>query len=639
MGFYGDNLVINNSSKPFNPYNVIAFDTESKRYVKGKKYNYNIADYITDEKLEFFNYDLFDGSNHYYSEDVDKFKKDVKFLLNKHKRITIFAHNLIHDLRTVRILKDIISDNFLGLEKHNLLLDKVIYLKFTAKYNRHIILNFIDSMNYFHTKVENLAEMLGMSKTNVEEYNYEPEEWNKTLEIDGEERVKTDTEILYYAIKYFLDMNYTLGISIASTSFNELKKTLDVKISMPKSFLDVSLDIYRGGINMPYVLIQDKYAYSIDINSLYPTVMKKNLYSYKFKGRLTDYRWLEDNIKNDSYNYFMKVKYYTNDKYNHSPVFTKYDNLLIPFLSAEAWITGREYLYLIYNNFNVMVEEVYEYFNKDLFSNFVDKFYNKRLNAKTEYEKYFYKIILNSAYGKFGQHKAISEIIPFDEIENPMIYEIVKDYTGSRILIDDVFYNIYDEFVSITKEIEPKYNPLIAGEVTANARLINYDYSNLIGFKNLFYTDTDSFTTDRKIDNFVGNELGQVKIEKEGRFTIYGSKDYTYYGKCNKKTCEICDGGKTNGLHYVIKGVNTIPNGSYYKNNKWSKLKFAVADDVYVSGKVQALKRLNKKMFYENGGIGREWYNYKEYNLYKAKEADAPVIKQIDFSRIGDIDE
>jgi hypothetical protein len=622
MTFLDENLVINSSYRNFNLYNIITFDTESIRITVDEE----------NERLEFYNYDIYDGEEHYYSEDIDDFIKDLKFLIKKYNRITLFAHNIIHDLRTLRILKDVIKDEFIGLTNSSKLLDKIIYLKFQGKHSRHIILQFIDSYNYFNTKVEMLGKMVGFNKVNVEEYNYDAEDWNKTLKIDGEERVKADTEILYLALKYFIDMNYAFSMSIAGTSFNELKKTLPCSITIPKLFIPITLDLYRGSAVMPYKLVHKKPLKVIDINSLYPWAMKKHLYSVKLKGHITDYRWLEDDIKNNNYNYIIKCKYYSNNEDNFSPIYSKFDNLLIPFLENNLWITGREYLYLIYNNFNVMIEDVFAFHNADIFSSFVDKFYNKRLAATNEYEKYFYKIVLNSAYGKFGQHKSFSEVIPFDEINNPIIKEIILDYQGSRVLIDDTFYNIYDEFVTIIKEAEPKFNPLIAAEITANARLINYDYSKLIGFNNLYYTDTDSFFTDNDMSNFIGNELGQVKIEKAGIFNIYGSKDYSYYGYCDKKSCKICNGGTTKGEHYVIKGVNTIPEGNTYVNSHWSKLRFNTSDDVYIHKVVQHLKRINKKMYYTDGGIGREWFNSKEYKLYMSKDnVKESIVKSIEY--------
>lgn len=615
--YYDDELIITNSFKNFNFNKLIAFDTES--------YRHYLDDTNNDEILEFFNFDIYDGQTHYYSENIDDFELVILELLKKYKKITIFAHNIIHDLRTLRVLKDMLNNKYLTLVNKTRLADKVIYFKYTD-YNRYYTLEYLDSFNFFNTNVETLGELINYPKLNVENYNVEPDEWNKLLKIEGEKRVKIDTEILYYAIENFIQTDFSYGVSIASTSFKEFKKTLKVDISFPKTLIDIALDIYRGGNVMPYRLAKDVFLYGYDINSLYPKAMKDNLYSIRFRGRLKNKYYLEDDIKNNAYNYILKVDYFNNNEYSFNPVLTKHDNVLMPFRNNTQWINGKEYLYLLNNGYSVNVIDGYEFFNANIFTEFVDKFYKKRLEAKTEYESYFYKIILNSCYGKFGQHKAVSRITTFKDIKDLMLKEILMDYKGCRIQVDDIYYNIYDEFISVVEELEPKYNPLIASEVTTNARLINYDYSKLIGFDNMYYTDTDSFFTPVKIDSFIGNELGQIKIEKQGIFSIYAPKDYTFYGKCNKKKCKICQDGA--GLHYTIKGVNSTPDGNQYISRKWTKLKYGISDDVFIFSKVQYLRRVNKKMFYTNG-IGRNWKDIKEYNSYAHKEDNLAVLPEI----------
>ena len=220
---------------------------------------------------------------------------------------------------------------------------------------------------------------------------------------------------------------------------------------------------------------------------------------------------------------------------------------------------------------------------------------------------------MNSLYGKFGQNKGHSELILIDDIENKMIKEVIKESDSEKIIINGKTYSIYDNFVSVRTDNEVKYNPLIASEITANARLLNFTYSKIIGFNNLYYTDTDSFFTDKKLDSFIGKELGQMKLEREGIFTIHAPKDYEFYGKCNKKDCKICK--DEDGLHYTIKGVNTDVYGNTYVSRKWSGLKYKINNNMYIEEKTQYLNRINKKMKYIKG-IGYEWNDYNEYNKH-----------------------
>ena len=86
--YFEDNYIISTSPKQFNPYNIIAFDTESYRY---KRENGEIQ--------KFYNIDFYDGVNHYYSESLNDVNKIIKEIQQKYKKITLFAHNIPYDLR------------------------------------------------------------------------------------------------------------------------------------------------------------------------------------------------------------------------------------------------------------------------------------------------------------------------------------------------------------------------------------------------------------------------------------------------------------------------------------------------------------------------------------------------------------
>ena len=592
-------LIINKKAHLFNPYKIITFDTEAKRY----KTNYG-------EKHIFFNLDLFDGKEHYYTENKNEIIDLFYLLIKKYKRLSFFAHNITYDIRILDLLIKLLNDKFIDYFNKIRVLDKVFYVKFTSR-KRDYVINFIDSMNYFKTSLSRLSNNYGVKKVNEDEYKLEPKEWNKQLLIDGKERVMKDTEILYTVLESFFNMPFKFGITLASTSFNTYKiNFIPTKISFPISLSKYALESYKGGIVLPYKLTRNKYLRDYDINSLYPKVMRDNLYSYKFKKELNNFKYIYDDIKNKSYNYLVYCSW---SGKGYSPVYVKYDNQLIPFLNASGWITGNELLALYENDFNIMLYKIYEFYNTDLFSNFIETYYDLRKNTTKEYERDFYKLIMNSLYGKFGQNKGHSELILIDDIENKMIKEVIKESDSEKIIINGKTYSIYDNFVSVRTDNEVKYNPLIASEITANARLLNFTYSKIIGFNNLYYTDTDSFFTDKKLDSFIGKELGQMKLEREGIFTIHAPKDYEFYGKCNKKDCKICK--DEDGLHYTIKGVNTDVYGNTYVSRKWSGLKYKINNNMYIEEKTQYLNRINKKMKYIKG-IGYEWNDYNEYNKH-----------------------
>jgi len=615
-------IKITPKSRKFNFFKIITFDSESYRYDKG-----------TYELQKFFNADFYDGEEHYYTENIDDIIKIIMLFKKKFKKFTLFAHNIKYDIRIMHLLDYLASNMFLNIPYVLRMLDSNIYVKF-ASFNNAYVIQFSDSMNYFRTSLSKLGKMFNMTKEDEEEYNLNYLDWNKQLLVTGKSRVQKDTEILWHVLDKFSKMPFVHGITLASTSMNTFRRQyLKRTIYFPEEYISIALQSYHGGIVLPYKLSHNTKLYSYDINSLYPYVMKNNPYSVNFRGNRLDTKWIYDDIKNNTYNYLCKVKY-TGEGY--SPVFDYHDNSLIPFLENEQWITGKELLALYENNFSILIEELLEFENDYIFKDFVDDMYKKRMSATTEYEKEFYKIILNSLYGKMAQHKKHSEFMKIEDIQDEMIkYTLMNDNDTEHFYINGEIYNKYGMYVTHSKEGTVRYNPLIASEVTANARLINYEYTKIFGFDNVHYTDTDSFFTSVRKELLEGTELGKLKIEKEGLFTIYAPKDYEYYGKCNKKSCKICNGGKTNGIHYTLKGVRNpeLVEGHNYINYKWSGLKHKENEDVIIEQVFQSLNRINKKMYYVNG-IGREWLNKKEYNKHTAKNVKSNQF-QIDFNNYG----
>ena len=601
MSILTDLIISPLKSQRFKLHNLVTFDTETLRY-----------DIDNGEFQKFFNFDAYDGKQHYYTEDLDEVYNIIYNIYAEKEKLSFFAHHIIFDLRTIHFIKLILQDKLFGLNNKLRLLDFIVYLKYISK-DHSKVLQFSDSMNYFRTKLQNIAKMFDLSKENIEEYKLSASEWNKILNIDGEKRVKTDTEILYKAVKEFeLSPHFDIGITLASTSFNTFRKRyLKRNIYLPENLIDTALNVYHGGIVMPYILAKEKKLNSYDINSLYPYVMYSEPYSIEFLRKRTDKKYIIEDIKSKAYNYLILVKYKHTD-FQYSPVFKPYDNQLIPFLESEQWVTGNELATLFDNNFTFEIKEILEFKNDYIFKDFVNDYYNMRLQSKSEYEKYFFKIFLNSLYGKFGQHKGYSEIKLIKDIDDLMIQDILLNSKLSKEVINNKVYTIYEDFVSVRTEGNARYNPLIAGEITANARLLNFQYSKLIGFENLYYTDTDSFMTTKTMDT--SKELGKLKLEKSGLFNIYAPKDYEFYGLCGKDDCIICH-NKENGLHRTVKGVNDTESiiDNTYINKKWSNLKYKQNEDIYINYVKQVLQRNNKKMRYVNN-IGYEWENTDVYN-------------------------
>jgi len=200
----------------------------------------------------------------------------------------------------------------------------------------------------------------------------------------------------------------------------------------------------------------------------------------------------------------------------------------------DCFLSTPELQFVLQRGRIMKVYAVALYEGEDIFSEFVQYFYNQRLNAKKKgdlTQQYFFKLILNSLYGKFGQKSVgwekIGECDPsLEEIET-----VVDRVTGKRYMIRK-----HNGIIEQTKEPEESFNsfPAIAAHVTAYARMYLFSLFEKAGFENVFYSDTDSLITNEKgylnLKELQDSEkLGFLKVEKETDYLeIRGPKDYTF---------------------------------------------------------------------------------------------------------------
>ena len=582
-------LLVRPKAKPFNFHKIITFDTESLRYGYGNPESPSYK-----EKQVLYNYDLYDGNDHYYGEKLSDFYLDVYNLMKKYQKITLIGHFIRFDLQILNVMKFIIEKKLFGLDLKNAFIDNVKFIKFRTK-NKEFVIQFLDSYNYFHTSLQKLAENLGLSKVELEDYNLSWKDWNYKIRENGYDRVRTDTEILYKVfMEFYNDPDFVKGISIANTSFKTLKQNwLKRTLSLPHSLIDYALSSYRGGRTEIYKINSDPvYLRAYDINSLYPYVMKKEKYSYQFHREIGKINF--DDIENNDYNYLFNIDYQYQDKPIRLPVVIKNENgkLTQMYSGTNQWLTGKEVLELYKDNVLITFHKGYEFLCDYLFSDFIDYFYEKRKKS-TGLNREFYKLIMNTSYGSLGQHKGFSEILPLNSNNENLQFALFmsKENNVSKVNVNGKTYSFHNGFTTIHKDL-PHYrmhNPLIASEITANARLVNFKYQKEIGFKHIFYTDTDSFFIDREW--ITSNELGKLKLEKSGMFMLYDVKDYSY----------IDDSGNA---HITLKGIpkNSIKvDDQTYILNSFSTIKSQKQDGIVdVKNTLKKLKRERDKLEYIN---------------------------------------
>ena len=187
--------------------------------------------------------------------------------------------------------------------------------------------------------------------------------------------------------------------------------------------------------------------------------------------------------------------------------------------------------------------EAYEFSKIDLFSGYVNHFYDKKKNSVGP-ERFIAKMHLNQLYGIFGRKHDLLETrnIYMEDLNEFICTRLIKAIVpiNEKIITLLMHKNIKDDLIQeLNSELDinlsnnyslVKANVAISSAVTAYARI------HMIAFKidgSCVYSDTDSVFTCNKLEaKFVGSELGLMKDELNG-LTIkeayfLGIKKYGY---------------------------------------------------------------------------------------------------------------
>jgi hypothetical protein len=256
--------------------------------------------------------------------------------------------------------------------------------------------------------------------------------------------------------------------------------------------------------------------------------------------------------------------------------------------------------------------------NKNVFKEIIEETYHLRKSSIDPFNNWFYKMMMNSAIGKFGQYRLKNEII-IDDVEKIDEY-IQKGF----IRTTNIGFNyIYKRELDLNnaKWLEKSYYaPIICAYVNAYARCYMYDLYNLFDKKDLLYTDTDSiiFKSNPKYNKILKEyldekELGKLKIEhSKAPFLCYGRKNYAIgdnikvsgYKKRNMKFEEFAKGDITS-----LKMIG-IKSGDYNKIGTFIEQKHNLRESL--------IKQENFEEKWRNNKILID-YNIEDFSYFECK--------------------
>jgi hypothetical protein len=225
--------------------------------------------------------------------------------------------------------------------------------------------------------------------------------------------------------------------------------------------------------------------------------------------------------------------------------------------TEENYIWGCEIIEAVNNDFEISLFEVNKYEAKDILKEFSNYFYEERLKAKKEgntTKTAFYKLILNSLYGKFGQRvfSKIKICNTTDDFFNILDNDnnIIKNINP---LDDDNYMIVYNNKFSGIKSIGnlTRFSSYISALSRTNLFVVMKD----IGFNNIYYCDTDSIFSDvQPSKKFLDNKkLGWWKDETNGiniKQACFISPKTYYYEKHNGEIDKKAKGIKGDNLKF-----------------------------------------------------------------------------------------
>jgi hypothetical protein len=427
------------------------------------------------------------------------------FLFNPNKwtkktRI-IFGHNITYDLKFLKF--DIPKK--LGFKLKRFMLNPTFITFVNKKMDFRV--TFLDTFNFYKTSLEKLFPEEKVT-IDFKEYDYS----NLSL---LKKRCKIDvllTARLVHDLK---------GISASDMSFKvfRTKKVYIQKIETPlakESYYGGRVECYINNLRVENV----KY---YDFNSLYPSVMKGNLYPVKYIQSLDNpsVETVKELIRRKFFLFAqVEVEVPENVRIPPFPYRGRDGKLYFPVGKFTTFLASPEIELGLELGYIKKFIKVEQYHAKEIFTEFVEEYY--KLRQEHPELKEYYKLILNSLYGKFGQREHETKIIETDDF----------NFIG-KISVEEGEYYVFNGYGFKTTVTEKrKYNVAIASAVTSYARVKLYRLMQSINF-DIVYCDTDSIFTVRKLET--SKELGALKLECEGTFLGFRAKCYVIRDKVKFK--------------------------------------------------------------------------------------------------------
>lgn len=446
----------------------------------------------------------------------------------------LVAHNLVYDFMVLDGLHELPAREY---ETRDIITGEGIQLYTFTRGST--TLQFLDSLNIFEGSLAKLGASIGVPKT----------ECNPLTATDAEliPYCRQDVNVLLQAFKQYLrflvveDLG-AFAITRAGQAFNCYRHRFmrhPIMIHARPDVIAIERSAYYGGrVQCNYIGKTDAGPfYQLDVNSMYPHVMRSNTYPVMVHGPAhhNSLSALENMLEK-----YLVIAQVTLDTDEPAYPLRRNGLLLFPTGRFCTTLATPELQYAQRKGHIVSVGDVTVYNHAHIFTEFVETLYQMRIRYRlmgNEAYSAFCKRFLNSLYGKFGQRSSEWETVgtaPLDLIDFRTVFDLKgnqwKEKTfGGLIQRAESTTNAWNAFVAIS------------AHVTAYARVLLYEMCQYAGWANVYYTDTDCLIVNafgyQKLSEWVDpDKLGYLKLEKIGdTLDIRAPKDYSFAGTDKRK--------------------------------------------------------------------------------------------------------
>jgi DNA polymerase type B, organellar and viral len=434
----------------------------------------------------------------------------------------VFAHNIGYDLTLLEFWDQLMrsTDEVVGFVVEDP--PTIITIR-----RKKCLIKFVDVLNYWRLPVCDLARL-----------NRQPLQSVGVLAVGDTptyENCESSVEVIERCVLALVSLLSATSLcsfrptasAISWDAWSKSFMTCRMVFGEPPKARTLARESYFGGRAQVFRLGKVTEPVSVaDVQSLYPAVMKADLYPRQFVN-YTEELTLGD-LADSLVDFDACARVTLRDGHQPYPTRTEVGNVYSR-NRGEYCLAGNELRSALAAGMVIGVYAAGFYARGDLFSRFVDHFYEEKVTAREAGDlprEMLAKLVLNSLYGKFAQRGR--KWVKREDLWSPGPYQYWWHHS------DEAIQAIRCRSVALRVESQTpgpdpvQTLPAVSACITANARTVLERLFNIADYANVYYTDTDSLHVNG--DGLLALERsGEVEPGALGKLRIIARGTSAYY--------------------------------------------------------------------------------------------------------------